>query len=170
MSAILFMPAFGRSGNIGSPGPLKAHDVKLFLAIICAVLIGRPAIAADLELKCKGSLVDPRRPVRTTKIEFVVSITDREVTFKIAPKYLGGAPIPPVVKLAITKADGSILEYETGERRPSNPERPRAFGVLSTTRPGSGFVWVDDDGGFWGVISGCEFLVGARTTISPKVT
>jgi hypothetical protein len=144
--------------------------VKAILAILCGLLIGSPAIAADLELKCRG-FVGEGRSTRLTPVEFAVSVSDLDVTVQADPKHdLHGAPIRSVLRLVLTKSDTTTFEFESAERmtRPGYEALALISGIINSRR---GTVTIGWRGVGLPYISGkCEFLVSMRSTTSPKET
>jgi hypothetical protein len=153
------------------PALSGTRDVKSILAIACAVLIGNAAIAADLEMKCRGTLTEARKPATAIKTEFVVSISGGEVTVAANPEHdIGGTPIPSVLKLVLAKSDDWFVQFESVERskRPDLKGKKRIFGVFMRKRA-SVFIQRFDDT-VWHLAGECEFLVSTRSTFSPKAT
>jgi hypothetical protein len=135
----------------------KARDVKPILAIICTVLIGSSAFAADLELKCRGDLFEGPRPAHPIAIEFAVSVSGSEVTLQADPKYsLGG---PPFV---LKRSNAAMVHFESVERSksPGREEKPRASGTFFRTA-GRIFIGLDDEARR--LVGDCELLVGSRS-------
>jgi hypothetical protein len=137
--------------------------VKLILTILCAVLVGSPAFAADLELKCRGSLVE-KGPV-ARPIELVVSVSDGEVRLRADPKYDLGAS-----RLILKKSDATTLKFESVERtkRPGYEARALIDGQFFRASGSVHVYWMDDETRY--LSARCEFLLGARSAILPKVT
>jgi hypothetical protein len=139
----------------------SARDMKPIIALVCAALIGSPAIAADFELRCRGELPDRPRDARPIGLEFGVSISGSEVTLHADPKYgIAGTT------LILTKSDPAIMIFESVERieRTGDKTYARIFGIFF--RPaGRVFIhWQERS-----LIGDCELLVGTRN-MSRKVT
>jgi hypothetical protein len=146
------------------------RDVKSILAIACAVLIGNSAVAADLEMKCRGRLSEAYKPATLIKTEFVVSISGGEVTIKANPEHdIGGTPIPSVLKLVLKKSDHWSIQFESVElsKRPDKKGKRRIFGIFIRR---DAFIFIERfDDKVWHLGGDCEFLVGMHSSISPKV-
>jgi hypothetical protein len=148
---------------------MKARDVKPILFILCAVLIGSPAIAADLELKCKGWLVEEGPMARL--IEFVASVSDGEVRVEADPKYdFGQPPTPSHLKLVLRKSDDRFLEFESVERMTRRQGMARIFALFNRSNGWMTISWREDEPRRRYLTGQCELLVGTRTAISPQVT
>ena len=155
---------------------MKARDVKRTVSLICAVLIGSPALAADLELKCKGHLgkITDRMEEGRIKtalgppipVEYNVSFSGAAVTVEANPKYdLGGAPFGSVPKLFIKKSGITRLEFESVERSRRSKQIALVYGVFISETGSAHIYWRDFER--WGLWGRCEFLVSTRSIVSP---
>jgi hypothetical protein len=141
------------------------RDVKLILPILCALLLGSPAIAADVELQCRGDLIEGPRPATITKVKFAVSLSGREVALQIDPKY-GLEALP----LFIIKSNPLFVVFESVERS-KNPSRESKPMIMGGFFRAAGKIFIDwEVGETRSVAADCEILVGSRSTISPEVT
>ena len=140
--------------------------MKPILAVVCAVVICSPALSADLELKCKGGLHEGPRPAHPIGIEFLVSISGKEVTLQADPKYgIGGT------KLVLRRSEPAIMLFESVERieRPGDKSYVRIGGTFFRT-VGRIFIFWQDDNEKRTIVGDCEFLVGISSIVLPKVT
>jgi hypothetical protein len=116
---------------------------------------------------------DKRQLNDIIEIEFSATISDREVTLQADPNYdFRGKPTESTLKFVIKKLDDDRLLFESRERvTRRHGERPLIVGALEPRMALVTLYWAEDETrALKGLIADCKFLVGTRSTISPKVT